>query len=293
MKTSRRSFVKGSLIAGLGVVASSFVPLISEPVGASGPSPVSVEMDQDELAGGYIRPYGRNVCLPPQEWFTHGDWVMWKTLELLQPDRWHSWGDWPEHGYPGRIPMVFATRYFDQDRVLRRMQARSGEFWANVNEPEMPNQCFEPAEAIAELTCKLIDLGQRSGSNWQWGSPAITLSTEYNGLAWLTQWLEIMRQKKGIAKPFTWFIHPYTSNTVQRFHDSMGAWWEWYHKPGNGQGAPTVIHEVCAEDADEDTHADVMLECDKLLRSGKIKASFERALDWGPANVSEFAELHV
>lgn len=199
---------------------------------------------------------------------------MERTLELLQPDHWHSWGDWPEGGAPGRIPMIYATRYFDQDRVRRRMAAYSGEIWMPPNEPDMPYQADESPESVADLTCRLIDIGQHSGAKWQWGSPAVTLNTEHNGLVWLTRWVEIMRQTKGIAKPFTWFIHPYTCNSVSALHASMDAWWEWYHKDNKGQGSPVVISEVCAEDAGPDVQADVMLECWKMFKRGDVKGVF-------------------
>lgn len=273
MKTARRSFIKGSVLAGLGAVASPFVSLFSEPVHPSSLSSGTTKVDQDELAGGFTRPYGGAcVCLPPQEWFTHGDWVMQKTLELLQPDHWHSWGDWPEHGAPNRIPMIFATRYFDHDRVRRRMTANSGEVWMNVNEPEMPLQCNETPEAIADLTCKLIEIGQSANTEWQWGSPAVTLTTEYNGLAWLTEWIKIMRRRRGISMPFTFFIHPYTCNTVQRLRDSMAAWWKWYAVWGGK--TPVVISEVCAEDAPVDVQKDVMDECYKMLHAGDVRGVF-------------------
>lgn len=226
-------------------------------------------------AGWFARPDNWCACLPPQEWFSNGDWVMQKTLELLKPDHWHSWGDLPENGYPGRIPMIFSTQYFDHDRVRRRMAANSGEFWMGPNEPEMPFQCNEPPNAIADLTCTLIDIGTSADTEWQWGSPAITLTADgggMGGIKWLTEWNRIMRRRRGIAKPFAWMIHPYHSWSVSKFHESMDAWWEWYAVWGNH--TPVVIHEVCAEDAGPEVQADVMLECYKLLRSGMVSGVF-------------------
>lgn len=264
---SRREFLR----AGIGAAAVTALSPFLSAARLQAATTTSGTSDLDAEA--YIRPYGKCVCLPPQEWAASGDWVMQKTLELLQPDRWHSWGDWPDSSYPGRIPMIFATRYFNQDRVAQRMMANSGEVWMGPNEPEMPNQCFESPEAIADLTCTLIDIGQRVNTEWQWGSPAVTLSTEHNGLAWLTEWVKIMRRKRGISMPFTWFIHPYTCNSVQKLEDSMGAWWEWYAVWGGGK-TPVVINEVCAEDAPEEVQGDVMRRCFEMWKDGDVQGVF-------------------
>lgn len=246
---------------GLGAMAASLLfPGVRVPA-------VSRLQPEAPDAGGIRRPYDWSVCLPSQEWAAAGDWVVQKTLELLQPDHWHSWGNWPDSGYPGRIPAIFSTQYFDKDRVRRLMEAENGLFWMTVNEPEMPFQCNEDEEAIADLTCDLIDIGREADTEWQWGSPSVTLTADggsIGGLRWLTEWNKIMRRRRGVAKPFAWMIHPYNSGSVSAFHASMDAWWEWYRVWGNN--TPVVISEVCAEDAGEDVQADVMLECEKLLR---------------------------
>ena len=55
----------------------------------------------------------------------------------------------------------------------------------------------------------------------------------------------------------------------------MDAWWEWYYRDNQGQGAPVVISEVCAEGSLPDVQADVMLECWKLLQNEeKVKGIF-------------------
>ena len=271
MKISRRRFL---FDVGIGACAATAASLL--PIGrTSAAAPISTTNSLPD-AGGFLRPYYWSACLPPQEWAAAGDWVMQKTLELLQPARWHSWGNWPQHGYPGRIPAIFSTQYFDHDSVLRRMQANSGEFWMTVNEPEMPDQCNESESAIADLVGDLIDIGRSADTEWQWGAPSVTLTANGgSGLRWLTEWNKIMRRRCGIAKPFAWMIHPYNSGSVSLFHASMDAWWEWYYRDNQGQGAPVVISEVCAEGSLPDVQADVMLECWKLLQNEeKVKGIF-------------------
>lgn len=268
-KISRRKFL---IDVGIGAGAATAASLL--PIGHTSAAPISTTNSLPD-DGGFIRPYDWSVCLPPQEWAANGDWVMQKTLGLLKPDHWHSWGDWPEHGAPGRIPMVFSTQYFDKDRVKRRMQANNGEVWMGPNEPEMPFQCNESPESIADLTCDLIDIGRSADTEWQWGSPSVTLTADggsIGGLRWLTEWNKIMRRRRGIAKPFVWFIHPYTSVSVSEFHRSMDAWWEWYSVWGSN--TPVVIHEVCAEEAGQKVQEDVMLECWKLLKTGMVSGVF-------------------
>lgn len=260
---------------GIGAVAgaAAAAPIISAATVAPSPNQLPDAPD----AGGFVRPYYWCAGLPSQEWATGGDWVMQKTLELLQPDRWHSWGNWPDSSYPGRIPAIFSTEYFDKERVRRIMESENGLFWMTVNEPEIPGQCDEPEEAIADLVCDLIDIGRDADTEWQWGAPSITLTANggsKGGLAWLTEWNKIMRRRRGVAKPFAWMIHPYNSGSLSLLHQSMDAWWEWYYKDNQGQGAPVVISEVCAEGSGEDVQADVMLECWKMLKLGDVQGIF-------------------
>lgn len=268
--TTRRTFLATLTATGIGAAAARVLP-----VSASASSTRQPAQPESPDAGAFVRPYDWSAGLPSQEWATGGDWVMQKTLELLQPDHWHSWGNWPDSDYPGRIPAVYSTQYFDKSRVRRIMEAESGLFWMTVNEPEMPDQCDESESAIADLVGDLIDIGRSADTEWQWGAPSVTLTANGgSGLRWLTEWNKIMRRRRGVAKPFSWMIHPYNSGSVSLFHASMDAWWEWYYRDNQGQGAPVVITEVCAEGSDIDVQADVMLECWKALKRGDVKGVF-------------------
>lgn len=224
----------------------------------------------------FLRPRGWGLCVPPQEWARHGTWVLDGVMAALQPARWHSWGIWPLSDAPGRVPMIFSDRWFDRDanRVATQQYLANypGCEWLLFNEPELSEQGNMTPELAVDVTLEFIDMARATGTEWQWMAPNVTLDTTHDGLGWLTEYMSIMRRKKGIMRPSSWGIHPYTCNSVAALRESMRKWWTWWDVWGSG--AQTIITEVCAEDAPVAMQMAVMDECAAMLRNKEVAGVF-------------------
>lgn len=222
--------------------------------------------------GGFLRPRGWGVCVPPQEWAEYGAWVIDGVIAALQPKRWHSWGIWPSGGLAGRVPAVFSDQYFDRDATRQYLADNPACEWMLFNEPDLPQQANMSPEQAVDVTLEFIDMAREVGNEFQWMAPSVTLDTVHNGLEWLTEYMSIMRRRKGIMRPSSWAVHPYTCNSVARLRQSMRNWWNWYEIWGSG--ADTIITEVCAEDAPLSVQMAVMDECAAMLHSKEVAGVF-------------------
>lgn len=223
-------------------------------------------------ANGSIRPRGWGVCVPAQEWARYGVWMLDGVLGTLQPTGWHSWGIWPLSDASGRMPMVFSDRWFDRSATRSYLVENPGCEWLLFNEPELPAQANMTPQHAVDVTMEFIDMARETGMEWQWMAPSVTLDTSHDGLDWLTEYMTIMRRKMGIMRPASWGIHPYTCNSVARLGQSMRKWWDWYEVWGSG--APTIITEVCAEDAPIVVQMAVMDECAAMLQRKEVLGVF-------------------
>lgn len=222
--------------------------------------------------GSFCRPHGWGVCAPPQPLEDIGPWVGEQALALLQPVRWHTWGLWPEFDIPGRMPVIWSNTLFNRTEVRQRLMQHPGEVWFLPNEPELPLQAsMTPGEAV-DLTLEFIDIARSVGNPFQWCSPAVTLDTEFDGLAWLTEYMRIMRTSKGIMRPAYWCVHPYASPNVEQLRSSWQKWREWYAIWGSG--APVVLNEACAENASLADQIAVMDEFRAMLDRGEVVGVF-------------------
>ncbi|MBK9219291.1 MAG: hypothetical protein IPL70_13255 [Uliginosibacterium sp.] len=219
-------------------------------------------------AGGFLRLRGWGVCVPSQEWAQHGAWVIDGVMAALQPARWHSWGIWPATDIDGRVPGVFSDQYFNRDATRQYLIDHQTREWMLFNEPEVPGQAGMTPELAVDVTLEFIDLARSTGTEWQWMAPSVTLDTEHNGLEWLTEYMLIMRRRKGIMRPGSWGVHPYNCGTVADLRQSMRQWRTWHEVWGSG--APTVITEVCAEGAGVAGQMLVMNECAAMLDLGEV-----------------------
>lgn len=270
---NRRTFLAATATAAASAAISLRVPA------AKANPPMQPEAPD---AGGFLRPRGWGVCVPAQEWARHGTWVIDGVLAVLQPARWHGWGIWPASGAPGRVPMVFSDQYFDRDATRRYLTDYPGREWQLFNEPEMPMQANMTPELAVDVTLEFIDMARETGTEWQWMAPNVTLDTAHNGLGWLTEYMTIMRRKKGIMRPSSWGVHPYTCNSVDRLRQSMRKWWDWWDVWGSD--APTIITEVCAEAAPVAVQIAVMNECAAMLRRKEVAGVFWFASYQGEAD---------
>lgn len=218
--------------------------------------------------GAFTRLRGWTVCVPPQEWAERGAWVIDGVLAALQPARWHSWGIWPLTNAPGRVPMVFSDQWFDRDATRQYLTDHPGREWLLFNEPDLPPQANMSPEQAVDVTLEFIDMARETGTEWQWMAPNVTLDTVHDGLGWLTEYMTIMRRRKGIMRPGAWGVHPYNCGDVARLRQSMAKWWTWHEVWGSG--APTVITEVCAGGSPVATQKLVMDECKRMLDSGEV-----------------------
>ena len=250
--TTRRAFLE--TLAATGIVAA--LPRFARASAAPAVAP------NDAM----LRPTGWGVCVPPQA----GIETMTRALGLLAPARWQSYGTWPDVAYPGRIPVVFSEQYFNRATVAAWLRDKPGCVWMLPNEPEGAGQAnMTPAQGVA-LTLEFIALGQASGQRWQWCSPQVSLTPE--GLAWLTEYVTIMRQYKGIMQPAYWCVHPYRSGSLAQFRASWVAWRSWYATWGSG--APVVLSEVCAEGSPLAAQIAVMDEARAMLTRGDVCGVF-------------------
>ena len=219
-------------------------------------------------AGGFLRLRGWCVCVPPQEWAQRGQWVIDGALSVLQPKRWHTWGIWPATDVAGRVPGVFSDQYFDRAATRRYLADYPAREWKLFNEPEVAGQANMTPERAVEVTLEFIDLARSVGNEFQWFAPSVTLDTSHDGLGWLTEYIIIMRRRKGIMRPCAWGIHPYGCSTVDHLRQSMAKWWTWYEDWG--LHAPVVITEVCAEGEGVAGQIAVMDECKAMLQRGDV-----------------------
>ena len=222
----------------------------------------------DAINSPFLRLRGWCVCVPAQEWAKHGDWVLDGVMAALQPARWHSWGIWPLTDVAGRVPSVFSDEYFSRAATRQYLVDHPTREWMLFNEPEVVSQASMSPELAVEVTLEFIDLARETGTEWQWMAPSVTLDTEHDGLGWLTEYMSIMRRRKGIMRPGSWGIHPYNCATVADLRQSMRKWWDWYVVWGSG--ALTVITEVCAEGAGVAGQIAVMDECAAMLRRKEV-----------------------
>ena len=219
-------------------------------------------------AGGFKRLRGWCVCVPPQEWAQRGQWVIDGAMAALQPKRWHTWGIWPATDVAGRVPGVFSDQYFDRAATRRYLADYPAREWKLFNEPEVASQAnMTPAQAV-DVTLEFIDLARSVGNEFQWMAPSVTINTSHDWLGWLTEYMLIMRRRKGIMRPCAWGIHPYNCATVADLRQSMRKWWDWYAVWGSG--ALTVITEVCAEGAGVAGQMLVMNECAAMLQRKEV-----------------------
>lgn len=280
MKISRRRFL---VDVGIGAGAATAASLL--PIGrTSAAAPISTTNSLPD-AGGFLRLSDWAVCIPPQEWANSGDWVIDGVMEKLKPKSWHSWGIWPAGNVAGRVPAIFSDEYFSREATRQYLTDHPGREWATFNEPEIaggkkmmpslsPDKAAVPdymsPELAVDVTLEFIDLAKSVGNEFQWMAPNITLNTSHNGLGWLTEYMSIMRRKKGIMRPCSWGIHPYGCNTVTALRQAMTKWWAWWETWGSG--APTRITEVCAEGEGVAGQILVMNECYRMLRDDEVDA---------------------
>lgn len=215
----------------------------------------------------FIRPRGWCVAVPCNDWADAGDWAINGVLELLQPDAWHSWSIWPHTPTKQRVPVLNSARWHDWAKGREYLRDHPACEWMLFNEPDMPGTAL-PVETAVELTLQFINEAREIGEEFQVMSPNVTIDTEHDGLGWLTEYMSIMRRKKGYMRPSSWGIHPYTCNSVARLRQSMGKWWDWYEVWGSD--APTIITEVCAEDSSVAIQKDVMIECAAMLARKEV-----------------------
>ena len=265
MITTRRTFLGALAATGIGAAVSRALPVSAAvPVAQARQSARPDAPD----AGGFLRLRDWCVCVPPQEWAEHGAWVIDGVLAALQPARWHSWGIWPGGGLGGRVPGIFSDAYFNRDATRQYLIDHPTREWMLFNEPEIPGQAGMSPELAVDVTLEFIDLARSTGTEWQWMAPSVTLDTEFDGLGWLTDYMLIMRRRKGIMRPGAWGVHPYNCATVADLRQSMRKWWDWYAVWGSG--ALTVITEVCAEGAGVAGQIAVMDECATMLRRKEV-----------------------
>lgn len=266
--TTRRAFLATAGAAAIAAIAGVRVPSVKAQQRAHPAAPA---------AGAFLRLRDWGVCVPSQEWAQHGAWVIDGVMAALQPARWHTWGIWPATDIAGRVPGVFSDQYFNRPATRQYLIDHQTREWMTFNEPEIPAadktmsglspEYMTPALAV-DVTLEFIDMARSTGTEWQWAAPSVTLDTEFDGLGWLTEYMTIMRRKKGIMRPGAWGIHPYNCPTADRLRQSMARWWAWWNVWGSG--APTVITEVCAEGSSVAGQIAVMNECKRMLQDGEV-----------------------
>ena len=276
--TTRRTFLGALAATGIGAASARVLP-----VSASASSTRRPAQPESPDAGAFLRLRDWAVCVPSQEWVEHGDWVIDGVMAALQPARWHTWGIWPATDIAGRVPGVFSDQYFNRPATRQYLVDHPTREWMTFNEPEissrekmMPGLAaadamvpeFMSPELAVDVTLEFIDMARLTGTEWQWMAPSVTLDTEFDGLGWLTDYMEIMRRRKGMMRAGSWGVHPYNCGSVSRLRQSMAKWWVWWDKWG--ENAPTVITEVCAEGSPVATQKLVMTECKRMLDSGEV-----------------------
>lgn len=260
--TTRRTFL--ATLAATGIAAA-----LPRSALAGAAAPVADAPDA------FTRP-GWGVCIAPQI----GAEAMSTVLALLNPATWQAYGTWQNVAHPGRLPAIYSEALFDRAAVRAWLAAHPGDTWLLVNEPDEPSQAnMTPTQGVA-LTLEFIDLARQVGNKFQWCSPQVTLKPA--GLAWLTEYMQIMRQYKGIHRPAYWAIHPYPSSSLAAFRAAWAAWRSWYATWGSG--APVVLSEVCAENAPYAAQVAVMDEAKAMLNRGEVAGVYWYIASHAPIN---------
>lgn len=224
--------------------------------------------------GPFTRMTGWNLCVPSHEKPAEQNWIDDLMFQIFQPKIWHSWGTWPARDYPGRIPMIWSSRSFDESSVRQYLIDFPACEWQMSNEPDNEKQANETPDENIAMILRFNDIAREIGNKYQWLSPAIMLNTKQNGIKWLKDWTQKMRQYNGHISPAAWCIHPYRCDSVAELRKSMSRWWTEFY-PIWGHGAPVYLSEVCAEGApDVDTHKLVMDECARMLQADEVQGVF-------------------
>ena len=237
------------------------------------------------------RPAGWGVCIPKQT--IASSTQVQQELDLLRPQSYMNWSSVPFGVETDAVflPMLWDAG-FSRNQLWESLTNDPGQIWLLWNEPERPEQAnMTPLEA-ANLTCEFLSIAQTVDKEFQWAAPGVSVGwDDVDGLGWLTDYMTILRRRRGIMRPAYWHIHSYRSPRKSSFTDGWSKWVEWYNVWG--VGAPVILSEVCAEAASIEEQKGMIDLTNILLDTGSITAALwfsthaSRVSNWVNAALTE------
>lgn len=239
------------------------------------------------------RPVGWGIGIPPE---TSTPEIVQAELDLLKPQHYMNWRHTPYEAQTDAffLPMAWG-KDFNRAGVASRLASNPGEIWLLWNEPEWADQANMSPQEAADLTWEFLTLAEQLDTEYQWAAPGVAINwDDTDGLLWMTEYVKILRRKKGIMRPSYWHIHGYRSPFARKFTDGWQKWVEWYNVWG--VGAPVILSEVCAEAAELEAQKTMINMVNVLLSTGSVVAATwfsshpSRVSNWVNAALTEVVD---
>lgn len=220
------------------------------------------------------RPEGWGVCIPQENGSPE---QAMREMALLQPQCVIDWQVEPYMDVSAYtyLPMVRPIRWTGtayRSQVEARLRAHPGDVWLLGNEPERPEQDNCTPLEFADMACEFLAVAQEIDEEFQWAAPGVWVGADtYDGLAWATEFIQIMSRRRGISRPSYCHAHGYRSSSLAQFRAGWNRWRAWYNTWG--RGTPVILSEVCGEAASLSVQKQIMSEVNTLLAGGEIVAA--------------------